>query len=639
MNSVSRSPITLNSFFAFAFSLLILSIGASTSSAQTPAKPSVEPEIVRLSYVQGDVRFSRGDSKGADLSKSWEQAVVNLPILQGYSLATGDGRAEIEFEYGSTVYLAENSVLIFQTLTDQNSLPSTELELVTGTATARVSPIAGEVFLLATPTDFLRFPVPSYMRVDSYLDAIAITPQGNGVLFDPRTNQSAVQMSKGQTTYYRNGLPVKLAPTDQPSVPADWDAWVDARVSQRQSDTAAALKASGLPSFVPGLTDLYNDGTFFPCAPFGICWEPKDPSDTAQQTAAAQPSAPTHIARNNTESASLQLVAMHIPSQQASSQQGTPPVSTPPGQKPKPKFSDYYYPIGSCPVSEIHVVTVKDPVTGKEIPVQQTVENTMWTWGVCHSGAWVHLPNRRSRFTFVAGKKRHHPPVRWMHSRNGDVYVPRHPSDVKGQPPLNLKYGAFKPENGPVGPVKRIDYKPTDKYTLLPEPPKDFRSIAYPQLAEAPRPEIHARMVSGVAPTGEKGGKSEITYDYKSRSFTQAGAPVAGRTGKPVVVSTLGAHGGSGGSNARSGGGVSRTSGGGTSHAGGTSSGSGGSHSTGSGGGSGGGGSHAGGGGSGGGGGGGSHAGGGSSGGGGGGGGSRGGGGGGGGGGRTGRGL
>jgi len=45
-------------------------------------------------------------------------------------VATADGPAEIEFEHGSKLYLAENSVLLFRTLTTRDGAPSTEMEPV-----------------------------------------------------------------------------------------------------------------------------------------------------------------------------------------------------------------------------------------------------------------------------------------------------------------------------------------------------------------------------------------------------------------------------------------------------------------------------------------------------------------------------
>src|ERR1039458_2524038 len=95
---------------------------ATANAAQPPANPVTYPQIVRLSYVEGDVRISRGKEADKQLEKEsgattgWEQAVANLPIETGYSLVTGTGRAEIEFEDASVVYLADNSVLAFNEL-------------------------------------------------------------------------------------------------------------------------------------------------------------------------------------------------------------------------------------------------------------------------------------------------------------------------------------------------------------------------------------------------------------------------------------------------------------------------------------------------------------------------------------------
>src|ERR1700735_1985357 len=79
---------------------LLAPVGTASSASQS------EPQLVRLSYVQGDLRFNRGDAKHPDLKKPWEQAEVNLAIEENFALATGDGRAEIEFESSSTLYVA-----------------------------------------------------------------------------------------------------------------------------------------------------------------------------------------------------------------------------------------------------------------------------------------------------------------------------------------------------------------------------------------------------------------------------------------------------------------------------------------------------------------------------------------------------
>ncbi len=139
------------------------------------------PQLVRLSYVQGDVRFNRGDQKQADLRQPWEQAVTNLPIEQNYALATGNGRAEIEFESGSVVYVAENSVVLFRELKSKDDVPTTTLEVVSGTVTAGLKPIPDEYFEIDTPTSMIqsRYPQSTFARIDAYLDGFAITPQAD----------------------------------------------------------------------------------------------------------------------------------------------------------------------------------------------------------------------------------------------------------------------------------------------------------------------------------------------------------------------------------------------------------------------------------------------------------------------------
>src|SRR5690242_3952271 len=46
-----------------------------------------EPEIVRLSFAQGDVRLSRGGRNGADLNTSWETAKASTPMQEGFTIA------------------------------------------------------------------------------------------------------------------------------------------------------------------------------------------------------------------------------------------------------------------------------------------------------------------------------------------------------------------------------------------------------------------------------------------------------------------------------------------------------------------------------------------------------------------------
>src|SRR5690348_16044626 len=93
--------------------LLVLS-----AVVQPAAADSSHARIIRLSLVQGDVRFTReahGDPL-ADQKAVWERAEANLPVRQGYVLATDNGRAEVEFENGAAAFLDANTVLEFYDL-------------------------------------------------------------------------------------------------------------------------------------------------------------------------------------------------------------------------------------------------------------------------------------------------------------------------------------------------------------------------------------------------------------------------------------------------------------------------------------------------------------------------------------------
>ena len=113
--------------------LVVLAGGVGSAKAETPPAQQMYPQIVRLSYVEGDVRMSRGQAGEKASHDEWEKAAVDVPIYDGFTLVTGaGGRAEVELEDASHVYLDENSVLSFPVLNANASSRHTELDLVSG---------------------------------------------------------------------------------------------------------------------------------------------------------------------------------------------------------------------------------------------------------------------------------------------------------------------------------------------------------------------------------------------------------------------------------------------------------------------------------------------------------------------------
>ncbi len=589
--------------------LLLSSLIASpsyASSSDSPTPQETYDQIVRLSFVQGDVRVSRGKDAEHATREEWGQAAVNLPVESGFSLVTGAGRAEIEFEDASTVFLGENSVLIFDELTSTSGVPRTTMTLVSGSATLHVQPqFPGEQFSLHTPAGLIsnHFGEHIFVRVDSYLDAMTIAPQGeqglrvngiapsslNDMIIGPqgelihRPNSGAYSMvTKGESvTYFKDhSMAAKIAPDSGTFI--DWDDWTAKRVAAESAATAEAMKASGLTAPIPGLAELNGRGTFFACAPYGTCWEPTNGWGDHDSGNPAPPAIST-AARSSAPH--LLLAAYQVQSA---------------GPSGILRMEDDYD-IFPCSPNHIRRLISRDPVSGREtvLATYPSISLTGYNWAVCHTGSWVY---RNRRYAWVAGTHRHHfCPVHWVKYGGTKAYVPVHPHDVPGKTPLNLKHGVFETSGKKGDSVQRVAYDASKSAQPLTSTPKEFRTAYYPTLTRTETPHLEAHLVKEASLSGKEGTKSAgtaITFDHRSQSFS-VGRQVTVGTRTSTVTEHFGgfqAHngggawnGGSGGSGFRSGGGSSggfshggSNSGGGTSHSsgGGFSGGGGGSHSS-----------------------------------------------------------
>jgi ferric-dicitrate binding protein FerR (iron transport regulator) len=107
----------------------ILTVVVFTIIACVSAMADSHVRIVRLSYIEGGVQISHG-AAGA-----YEKAIVNLPITEGAKLKTADGRAEVEFEDGSTLRIVADSTVEFSQLSLRDSgAKVSELKITSGTA-------------------------------------------------------------------------------------------------------------------------------------------------------------------------------------------------------------------------------------------------------------------------------------------------------------------------------------------------------------------------------------------------------------------------------------------------------------------------------------------------------------------------
>jgi hypothetical protein len=460
-------------------------------------------QIARISRVEGDVRIARGPEAERNKGAAWEKAVPGLPLETGFSLVTGAGRAVVEFEDASNLYLAENSVLAFNDLHTTEGVPYSAMALLSGTVSLHLRPyIAGEWFYLKTPTDTFaaKYRDKVDVRISSYLDGMALTPLAGGELhiigFSPQ------DLAIGQTLYFHNGGRIKEANPGDPGDFAEWDHWVENLVNQRSAAMEAMMKASGLTQPIPGLAEMEGQGRFFDCEPYGTCWEPNDAFAREQQS--------------NLQPEAQPPASDAFPHKAKSMGYGSA------ASMPELDYDDFFpcYPLNASS-SQLYwddnsgmerIIDYSDPLNPSSFP---------YYWAVCHAGGWIH---RGHGYVWVAGHKRHHlGGGRWVKCGHKTAYVPIHPYDAKGRPPINRKEEVLAVIHKNGFALQRTKLDPSQPVKLLDGPPKEFNKTYYPALARAEEPRMAALAMKdarfGIKGASVRAAGTPLNFDHKSQSF------------------------------------------------------------------------------------------------------------------------
>src|SRR5215475_6080967 len=248
--------------------LLICSCLANPASADTS-----HARIIRLSYVQGDVRIAH-EVKGDPLQSgdaAWERASLNMPIHQGDALATDNGRAEVEFESGAVAFLAENTVLEFYDLSLEDGAFTTRLIVRQGSASFSVRPGRDDYFSVTGGDFSVEANEKSYFRLNNYDDGS-----------DVQVFQGHISvLSKGKTTHVSKGQSLSMRASDPESVSVDnganrdeFDQWTSGRIEAGQAALTASQQYAGGYDYTSGFGDLYTYGGWYPVVGYGYCWRP-----------------------------------------------------------------------------------------------------------------------------------------------------------------------------------------------------------------------------------------------------------------------------------------------------------------------------------------------------------------------------
>ena len=221
--------------------------------------------IVRLSYVSGDVQIVRPDH-----GSTWEPAFSNMPIQQGFTLGTNDGRAEIEFEHGSVVWLAGNSIIQFTELALSNGGRITKMTLARGTATFDTDLAAGDQFAVLNGQFSITAPGKSQFRVDAFKNGGTLSVFKGKV--SVASGDASKDVLKGETFAFKFGAPDLGTVKSNPALDS-WDKWVVNRESILAGGQNQSLLYTNSP-FTYGMADLSSYGAWNNLPGCGYGWQP-----------------------------------------------------------------------------------------------------------------------------------------------------------------------------------------------------------------------------------------------------------------------------------------------------------------------------------------------------------------------------
>jgi FecR protein len=254
-------------------SLLLILLVAFFFGVVSASADSSHARIIRLSVVTGDVRFAtqtHGDPL-TDSSANWDAAQLNLPIRQGYVLATDNGRAEVEFENGTLAFLKENTVLEFYDLSLKDGSLITRLVLRQGSASFHVNPVSGDYFSVTGGDFTVEAGSRATFRLDNFDDGSTVE-NISGHITVLHQDETFSSLEKGQSLSMKAGnASVKMGRISEPD---EFDRWVSGQIDTVSTANAATMQYTNSPYYAAGFGSLYSYGSWFNCGGYGFGWRP-----------------------------------------------------------------------------------------------------------------------------------------------------------------------------------------------------------------------------------------------------------------------------------------------------------------------------------------------------------------------------
>jgi len=242
-------------------SMILLAVAACALLA-LPALADSQARIVRLSDVQGSVQIDKNTGLG------FENAFLNLPITQGAQVRTHDrGRAEIEFEDGSTLRLTPNTTVEFSTLGLSDSGKRTSvINLVEGMAYVNWLGKSGDQFSLNFSREKISLDHAAHFRVQTSTQVTKLAVFKGDVDVDGPAGKVTVEKKKTANFDANDNDKYTLAKNVEEAPLDSWD-----KEASSYHDQYAKNNSS---PYGYGASDLNYYGAYSNVPGYGMMWQP-----------------------------------------------------------------------------------------------------------------------------------------------------------------------------------------------------------------------------------------------------------------------------------------------------------------------------------------------------------------------------
>jgi hypothetical protein len=234
--------------------------------AVTPAFADSQARIVRLSNVEGAAVVDRNTGQG------YENAFLNMPITQGMKVTTkDDGRAEIEFEDGSTVRIGPKTTVEFSALGLRDSGARFSTVMVeAGVAYVNYNDKhKGDEFTVLFENETVQPTEAAHFRVNLQATEAELAVFSGELKVEGASGNVAVNKNKSLTFDLADNNKFTVA-KDVEEMPLDaWDK------QQTKYEQAYANKGSyhNYP-YGYGVSDLNYYGNYYDVPGYGMMWQP-----------------------------------------------------------------------------------------------------------------------------------------------------------------------------------------------------------------------------------------------------------------------------------------------------------------------------------------------------------------------------